>query len=189
MNPSPEQIAEWREKAATAYMADDSVNDLVHPILAYEFGYLRARTEQATEIAELKALAANLKQEAQIHAMEARGANATINEINQFISGATGEPANWHGAQPVKEYVNGLKAQIAELMPLAKFGALVLKYDQNEYFCEEEIGNFALANRLTYTVISNGIRSNIYANIEATIEQLTCTTQYQKKKSDKPFMS
>jgi hypothetical protein len=85
--------------------------------------------------------------------------------------------------------VNGLKAQIAELMPLAKFGALVLKYDQNEYFCEEEIGNFALANRLTYTVISNGIRSNIYANIEATIEQLTCTTQYQKKKSDKPFMS
>jgi hypothetical protein len=108
-------------------MADDSVNDYVHAVLAYEFGYIRRCTEQATEIAELKALAANLKQEAQMHAMEARGANATINEINQFISGATGEPANWHGAQPVKEFVNELKAKLAELMPLAKFGAMVLQ--------------------------------------------------------------
>ena len=65
------------------------------------------------KINELEALNETLKNEAQIHAMEAKSANATINEINQFISGATGEPANWHGAQPVKKFVNNLKAQLA----------------------------------------------------------------------------
>lgn len=44
-----------------------------------------------------------LKQEAQIHAQEARTANRTIAEIYQVVSGATGEPGNWHGAEPVKQ--------------------------------------------------------------------------------------
>jgi ribosomal protein L9 len=129
-NPSPEQIAECRKEFEktewpTELKREPSgySNNYIEGVWQ---GYLRRCTEQATEIAELKALAANLKQEAQIHAMEARGANATINEINQFISGATGEPANWHGAQPVKEFVNELKAKLAEVMPLAKFGALVM---------------------------------------------------------------
>jgi hypothetical protein len=132
--PSPEQIAEWRKEfeLPLSLMPDylkrlpQKPEEYKHNEAESEWqGYLRARAEQATEIAALKALAETLKNEAQIHAMEARGTNATINEINKFISGATGEPANWHGAQPVKEYVNGLKAQIAELMPLAKFGALI----------------------------------------------------------------
>lgn len=66
------------------------------------------------KVTELEALAETMKNEAQIHAMEAKTANATINEVNQFISGATGEPANWHGAQPVKDFVNALKAQLAD---------------------------------------------------------------------------
>lgn len=44
-----------------------------------------------------------LKMQAQVHAQEARTANSTINEIYQAISGATGEPGNWHGAEPVRE--------------------------------------------------------------------------------------
>jgi hypothetical protein len=77
-----------------------------HANYYYEAGEVDSR------ITELEALAETLKNEAQMHAMEAKSANATINEINQFISGATGEPANWHGAQPVKDFVNDLKAQL-----------------------------------------------------------------------------
>jgi hypothetical protein len=43
-----------------------------------------------------------LKQEAQIHAQEAKTANSTIYEIYQCVTGATGEPGNWHGAEPVR---------------------------------------------------------------------------------------
>lgn len=50
-------------------------------------------------------LIARLKLEAQIHAQEARTANATIAEIYQCVSGATGEPGNWHGAEPVRRLV------------------------------------------------------------------------------------
>jgi chromosome segregation ATPase len=62
-----------------------------------------------SENAELRQLAERVKLEAQMHAQEARTANATIAEIYQVISGATGEPGNWHGAEPVREYVAGLR--------------------------------------------------------------------------------
>lgn len=64
---------------------------------------------------ELRNLADRLKQEAQIHSMEARGANATVNEIYQIISGGKGEPANYHGAEPVREYVEAAKGEILRL--------------------------------------------------------------------------
>ncbi|MCL6653536.1 hypothetical protein A6R70_14690 [Agrobacterium rubi] len=56
----------------------------------------------------LRNLADRLKLEAQGHAMEARGANSTIAEIYQIISGARGEPGNWNGAEPVRRYVSQL---------------------------------------------------------------------------------
>lgn len=62
-------------------------------------------------IEEQDALIATLRLEAQIHAQEARTANATIAEIYQSVTGGTGEPGNWHGAAPVK-------ARIAELEQL-----------------------------------------------------------------------
>lgn len=46
-----------------------------------------------------------LRMEAQIHAQEARTANATIAEIYQLCSGGKGEPGNWHGAEPVRELI------------------------------------------------------------------------------------
>ena len=66
--------------------------------------------ELCNEIGELKQalskkdrLIESLKQEAQAHAQEARTANHTIAEIYQVVSGETGEPGNWHGAEPVKQ--------------------------------------------------------------------------------------
>lgn len=61
-------------------------------------------------IAELESLSERLKQEAQIHAQEARTANSTIAEIYQACSGATGEPGNWHGAEPVRRRIAELEA-------------------------------------------------------------------------------
>jgi hypothetical protein len=43
------------------------------------------------------------KQQAQIHAQEARCANHTIGEIYQICTGNTGEPGNWNGAEPVRK--------------------------------------------------------------------------------------
>ena len=60
-----------------------------------------------------------LKQEAQAHAQEARTANATIAEIYRIVSGGTGEPGNWHGAEPVRKCVEELREQVAALTPIA----------------------------------------------------------------------
>lgn len=65
-------------------------------------------------IAELEQLAERLKQEAQIHAMEARTANATIAEIYQVVSGGKGEPGNWHGAVLVRECIGELLGLLRE---------------------------------------------------------------------------
>ena len=55
-----------------------------------------------------------LKLEAKFHAQEARTANATIAEIYQLCTGATGEPGNWHGAEPVRRHIESLEAQLQE---------------------------------------------------------------------------
>ncbi len=68
-----------------------------------------------SENEELRDLTAHLRLQAQTHAMEARGANATINEIYQIISGGKGEPANYHGAEPVRKYVEAVKGEILRL--------------------------------------------------------------------------
>jgi hypothetical protein len=74
----------------------------------------------AAEVAEARALSERLLQEAQIHALEARTANATIAEIYQAVSGATGEPGNWHGAAPVVEELTRLRAIVDAFTPPAK---------------------------------------------------------------------
>ena len=44
--------------------------------------------------------------------MEARGANATIHEAYQAVTESTGEPGNWHGAEPIKAELVSLRAQL-----------------------------------------------------------------------------
>jgi hypothetical protein len=61
MTPTPEQLQAWREEAHWLYLKDTSVDFDTEREFVYEAGYLRARTEQATEIAELKAKLAELK--------------------------------------------------------------------------------------------------------------------------------
>lgn len=73
---------------------------------------LLVRAEKAeAALAAAEQLAERLKMEAQIHAGEARTANATIAEIYQVCTDSTGEPGNWHGAEPVRE----LKERAEEL--------------------------------------------------------------------------
>ena len=72
------------------------------------------------ELAALSDLFERVKNEARIHAQEARTAKATIAEIYQLCTGATGEPGDWQGANPVRQKLAELDApgaQPAQPMP------------------------------------------------------------------------
>jgi hypothetical protein len=59
-------------------------------------------------------LVERLRQEAQMHAMEARTANGTLNQIYQLCSGAKGEKGNWNGALPVRDVLANRDALLRE---------------------------------------------------------------------------
>jgi hypothetical protein len=60
---------------------------------------------------EARALFERVKLEAQIRSGEARTHKSTVHECYQAASGATGEPGNWHGAQPVRDRITSLSAE------------------------------------------------------------------------------
>ncbi|MGN6282132.1 hypothetical protein [Frateuria sp.] len=62
-----------------------------------------------------------LRMEAQIHAQEARTANATIAEIYQLCSGGKGEPGKWHGAEPVRALIADRADLLASLCGAASY--------------------------------------------------------------------
>lgn len=93
--------------------------DGMHPL--YSATQLAEITRQRDEAL---ALVDRLKMEAVGHAGEARTANATIYEIYQVLTGATGEPGNWNGAQPARKYVERTTARIADLEAQVKAGAV-----------------------------------------------------------------
>lgn len=70
--------------------------------------------EAAAEIERLRNLTERLRSEAQIHSGEARTANASLREAYQAVSGGTGEPGNWNGAEPIKTEIERLRAKLAE---------------------------------------------------------------------------
>lgn len=75
-----------------------------------------ARADKAErERGEARSKAASLQRQAECWAMEARGANATIGEAYQAVTGATGEPGNWNGARPIKDALAEQLARIAAL--------------------------------------------------------------------------
>lgn len=62
----------------------------------------------------LRNLVDRLRVEAQAHAMEARGANATIHEAYQAATEGKGEPGNWHGAGPIKDELTRLRSDLMQ---------------------------------------------------------------------------
>jgi hypothetical protein len=63
----------------------------------------------AQEIERLQSLVLRLRLEAQCHAQEARTANGTIAQTYQAVTGSTGEPGNWNGAEPVRAEIDRLR--------------------------------------------------------------------------------
>jgi len=76
---------------------------------------LTAYQERGAEIERLEGLVARLRQEAEIHAGEARAHKASLHEAYQAVTGATGEPGNWNGAEPIRAFVSTARDRIAAL--------------------------------------------------------------------------
>jgi hypothetical protein len=102
------------------------------------------RDAQAKRLAELEAENEKLSEQkaqliiqAQSHKIEARAQRATVHEVNQAVSGATGEKGDWNGAVPVRD-------RIAELTERAEKAEAKVK-EQAKCIAELE----ARFNRLT----------------------------------------
>lgn len=65
--------------------------------------YAKMATEERAKRAEAEA--ERLKQEARIWTQEARTQRATVHDCYQAVTGATGEPGDWHGAEPIRALV------------------------------------------------------------------------------------
>ncbi len=75
---------------------------------------------------EAEALAERLKMEARCHAREARTANSTIAEIYRVVTGGTGEPGNWNGAEPVRKAFDTLRVEVERLREAARGSTVVV---------------------------------------------------------------
>lgn len=94
-----------------------------------------ALTACQQEVERLRGVNADLTMQAKGHAQEARTANNTIYEIYQALSGATGEPGNWHGAEPARKYVESAEARNAELVKALKPFADAIFNDNGDVTC------------------------------------------------------
>jgi hypothetical protein len=56
-----------------------------------------------------------LMQEVQCQAQEARTQRTTVWECYQAVTGGTGEPGDWHGAEPVRTRLTELEAEVEKL--------------------------------------------------------------------------
>lgn len=92
--------------------------DLV-PGAAYEAvcNEAEALQQQLTQVKEERD---RLKLEAQGWAQEARTQTAIVHEIYQAVTDGSGEPGNWHGAQPVRDKLAELNAENTRLTELVK---------------------------------------------------------------------
>ena len=64
-----------------------------------------AREERTRERDEAQKEAEALKLQAQVWALEARAQKATVHACYEAITGKTGEPGDWNGAEPIRRYV------------------------------------------------------------------------------------
>jgi len=61
---------------------------------------------------------ANVILQAQIWASEAKTQKSIVHEVNQIVSGATGEKADWNGANPVREKIAKLESEVSRLQDI-----------------------------------------------------------------------
>jgi light-regulated signal transduction histidine kinase (bacteriophytochrome) len=78
-------------------------NELADKTEAARAAVIEEFASKEAECERMQNLCETLRQEARNHAHEAAGHRATVQEIYQLISGATGEPGDWNGAAPVRE--------------------------------------------------------------------------------------
>ena len=71
--------------------------------------------EKDAELQRAKALIDKLKLEAKCHAQEARTQARIVKECYQAVTGGTGEPGDWHGAEPVQKALAEKDAEIVRL--------------------------------------------------------------------------
>lgn len=71
-------------------------------------------------LSEKEGLIDRLRMEAQIHAGEARCHKSTVHEAYQACTGATGEPGNWHGAEPIRKALSEATRQRDEALAALK---------------------------------------------------------------------
>ena len=98
------------------------------------------------ELDRLRNLVAILQQQAEIHAQEARTANATIYEAYQAVTGATGEPGNWNGARPIRGELDRLRAENARMRSVGTDALTVLKFAFNRIHVLPRSRDTELAN-------------------------------------------
>lgn len=104
----------YRTRTAEQIAADAAYLKAVQPVAVVSL--LDALEASTREVAAKDALIDRLRLEAQIHSGEARAHKATVHEAYQACTGATGEPGNWHGAQPIKQALATAERQRDEAM-------------------------------------------------------------------------
>lgn len=114
-----------------------------------------ASREAALEarLAKAESLSDQLKLAAQVHAQESRTANATIAEIYQLVTGATGEPGDWNGAEPVRTYIAQAESKLAEATKQLKLSDELASAAVSSYHELQE--NLAEAEARTVEVLSD----------------------------------
>ncbi len=64
-----------------------------------------------------------LKLQAQIWKQEANTHKASLHECYQAATGSTGEPGNWNGAEPVKQRIGSLEAELVKCREALRLAA------------------------------------------------------------------
>ena len=136
-----------QELQGYASMCERSLSIDDGPILAAKFRDAAFCISIAkSELDRLRNLVAILQQQAEIHAQEARTANATIYEAYQAVTGATGEPGNWNGARPIRGELDRLRAENARMRSAGTDALTVLKFAFNRIHVLPRSRDTELAN-------------------------------------------
>lgn len=92
------------------------------PITEYRRVTNRELNDLRAENERLKAERDALLMQAQIQAQEMRTQRATVREIYQLCTGESGEPGDWHGAEPVRKLMaerDALRGRVHEALGFA----------------------------------------------------------------------